>query len=134
MTPDRPSPVPDLASEPFFAGLRAHRLLVQRCPHCGSVQLGELYCNRCHADGLVWVPASGRATLHSFVNVHMRYHEGFADQMPYSGALVELEEGPRLYASIVEQDGRALVIGLPLQVRYSTLSSATVVPVFAPAQ
>ncbi len=132
MTPNRPSPEPDLSSVPFYEGLQQHCLLVQRCPHCGTIQLGELYCNHCHADGLQWVPASGRARLHSYVHMHMSYHEGFADQIPYNAATIELEEGPRFYTNIVGMDDQALVIGMPLQVQYSTLSTGTVVPVFAP--
>ena len=133
MTPDRPSPEPDLASQGFFDGLRARRLMVQRCPHCGALQLSELQCNRCHAEGLEWVPASGRATLYSLVNIHMRYHEGFADQVPYNAATVELAEGPRLYANIVAAGPDPLALGMPLEVDYSELSTGVVVPVFRPA-
>jgi len=133
MTPDRPSPEPDLASAGFFAGLQEQRLMVQRCPHCGTVQLGELYCNRCHADGLEWIEASGRATLYSFINIHMRYHAGFADQSPYPATVVELAEGPRFYASVTGAGAADLVNGMPLTVGFDRLATGVVVPVFHPA-
>lgn len=132
MTPDRPSPEPDLASAGFFAGLQEQRLMVQRCPYCGTLQLGELYCNHCHAPGLEWIAASGRATLYSFVNIHMRYHAGFADQSPYPAAMVELEEGPRFYASVVDVAACDLKPGMPLTVGYDRLATGVVVPVFRP--
>lgn len=125
----RPLPVPDPASAPFFAALLQRRLLMQRCTQCGTCQLGETRCNHCDAPAPTWVQACGRGTLHSFTIIHQRYHPAFASRIPYNAAVVELEEGPRLFSTIVDCDNQSLRVGLPLQVDFEQEGDA-VLPVF----
>jgi len=58
------------------------------------------------------VPASGRGTIYSFTRVHTAHHPAFADRLPFTGGIVELEEGPRLFAPLVG-DG-SMAIGDPV--------------------
>ena len=66
-------------------------------------------------DDIEWIPASGRATLHSYAVYRQQYHPDFPP--PYNVAHVELEEGPRLISRIVPDEGAAIVIGMPLRAR-----------------
>ncbi len=76
--------------------------------------------------------ASGRATLHSYVISH-RPAPGFVP--PYSIAVVELEEGPRMMTNIVgvAQTPEALVLDMPLTVRFEAIDDEISLPLFAPA-
>lgn len=130
MNPNRPSPEPDQVSEPFFAGLNRGQLLLQRCRQCNTVQLGELYCNHCHADALSWIPASGKGKVIAAVQVHMRYHEGFEDDIPYNVVTVELDEGPRIYSNVVGMPTAEVRVGMRVEAEYSQLATGTTVPVF----
>lgn len=132
LNPSLPFPLPDDISRQFFEGLAKKQLLVQHCSDCGFTQLGSLRCLRCHRGDLPWRPASGRATLYSHARVHTLYHPAFADRIPYDIALVELEEGPQLYASLTAMGQLEPVVGMPLQVSYSTLPDGHVLPMFAP--
>lgn len=49
------------------------------------------------------VPSSGRGRLISWVVYHTSYHPYFEDKLPYAVAVVQLEEGPRLIASLVDE-------------------------------
>jgi len=111
---DIPVPEPDLASANFFAALDAGRLEILRCDDCGTANLAVLRCDVC--AGIAFTPesASGRATLYSFTRVHIAHHPAFADRLPVCGGIVELEEGPRLFAPLSGEG--ALCIGAELVV------------------
>lgn len=132
MNPSRPSPVPDFVSGPFFEGLAAGELRVQRCTACGALQIGELACNACHATSLEWIRANGKGAIHSFVVMHSDFHPAFTLNLPYNVATVELDEGPRLYANITGIADGDLRVGMRVTVGYSRLDSGVTVPVFSP--
>ena len=100
MSADRPRAEPDALSGPFFAALAEGRLAVQRCADCGTRQLNQERCLTCCGEDLAWSPASGAGHVHSFVVMHTVFHPAFAGEVPYVVALVELEEGPRVFANI----------------------------------
>ena len=76
--------------------------------------------------------ASGRATLYSYV-IHHRPVPGFVP--PYSIAVVQLEEGPRMMTNIVEteQTPEALQLDMPLEVVFQRMNDEISLPLFRPA-
>lgn len=76
--------------------------------------------------------ASGRATLHSYV-IHHRDAPGFT--APYSIAVAQLEEGPRMMTNIVgcDQTPEALVLDMDLEVIFEELTDDISLPLFQPA-
>jgi uncharacterized OB-fold protein len=80
-----------------------------------------------------WFTASGRAQLHTYLISH-RPGPGFATEVPYAIAVVELEEGPRMMTNIVGVDNTpdALQLDMPLEVDFEPRGDQ-VVPVFRPA-
>lgn len=130
MPPAKPMPEADPATLPFFEALSRQVLQVQRCKRCGTFQLGERRCNHCRSETLDWVAASGRASLYSFVVVHTAYHAAFPP--PYNAAIVELEEGPRIYSNVIGCSDAQLRIDMPLHVVFEA-QGGTWLPVFQPA-
>ncbi|MGI8550342.1 MAG: Zn-ribbon domain-containing OB-fold protein [Dehalococcoidia bacterium] len=130
----KPIPQPDDASRPFFDGARRGVLMIERCLEC-QVYLapGSFVCSECLGDRLEWVQASGRGTLFTFAIMHQRYHPGFAAELPYNIAVVELEEGPRLNTSIVGVRNEDLRVGIPLLVTFEQLSAEVSLPKFRSA-
>ena len=127
----RPVPVPDEASAPFFQGAARGELVLQRCRSCGAFMWPvKPRCVECFSAEVEWTPASGRAELYSFVVVHQRY-AGFEE--PYVIATVETLEGVRFNASIVGVDRDELEIGMQLEVVFEPVSDNVVVPKFRPA-
>jgi len=99
MTP-LPVPEPDLASARFFEALDAGTLQILRCAVCGTAHLAVLTCDVCGGTDFEGIVASGVATIYSFTRVHIAHHPAFADRLPVCGGIVELEEGPRLFAPL----------------------------------
>ena len=126
----RPVPVPDEASAPFFEGAARGELMLQRCRSCGAFMWPvRARCVECFSGDLEWKAASGRAELYSFVVVHQRY-PGFEE--PYVLATVETPEGVRFNTSIVGAGADELTIGMQLTVAFERVSDDVVVPKFEP--
>ena len=77
--------------------------------------------------------ASGRAKLYSYV-IHHRPVPGFVP--PYSIAVVELDEGPRMMTNVVDcpQTPEALELDMVLEVKFEKLDDAVTLPLFRPAK
>ena len=132
--PPVPVPTPDEASAPYFAGAAAGRLMLMRCRACGAFRFPSRdRCDECWATDTEWVPASGRATLHSWVIFHQVYHPAFNERVPYNVALVQLEEGPRITSNVVGGEPGELRAGMPLVVTFETVAEGIALPKFRPA-
>ena len=102
-------PQPEITpiNAPHWQGLREGRLMVQRCARCGHHWMpAREDCPSCLHDDYEWVRASGKGKLISWVVYHTAFNKAFADRLPYSVAVVELEEGARVITNIVNwRDG-----------------------------
>src|SRR3954466_13751860 len=104
-------------TEFFWAGVKEHRLLIQRCASCGQLRHPPRpMCPHCHALEWDTVESSGRGTVFSFVIPHHPLLPGFDG--PYVVALVDLDEGTRLVTNVVGVVPDAVTIGMRVQARY----------------
>ena len=129
-----PHPRPGLTHDNrfFWDGLRAGKLLVQRCAGCGRLQHPPApMCPRCHGFAMESIEASGRGTVHSFVVVHHPPVPPFA--YPNVIVLVALAEGTRLVSRLVGVDPDAVAIGMPVEVAFETVEDDLVLHYFRPA-
>jgi uncharacterized OB-fold protein len=127
-----PTPTPE--TRPFWEGTRRGELRLQRCDACAHVYFPPRpFCPKCAGRKVSWFKASGRGLLYSYV-IHHRPVPGFTP--PYSIAVVELQEGPRLLTNIVNcpQTPEALQLDMPVEVSFKQLSDEIALPVFQPAE
>jgi uncharacterized OB-fold protein len=95
--PAPPRPSPDQQSEPFWAGLREHRVPIQACTACGRRRFPPTPgCPYCADPGIRWEEAPGTGTVYSFITVHRAFDAAFADDVPYDIATVDLDGGGRI--------------------------------------
>jgi len=96
--------LPPITSEnaPFWDGLVQGRLMLQGCQSCRKLRYPIApVCPACGGAQFDWDEASGRGKVFSWVRYHRSYLPEFADRLPYIVALVELDEGPRLFAHLI---------------------------------
>jgi uncharacterized OB-fold protein len=132
-SPERPLPWPTPETAHFWEGTRAGELRLQRCRSCSASYFPPRpFCPACGHREVEVYRASGRGRLHSYVINH-RPAPGF--EAPYSIAVVELEEGPRMMTNIVDcpQTPEALVLDMPVEVRFEALSDEISLPLFTPS-
>jgi uncharacterized OB-fold protein len=95
------------AESPYWQALEEGRLIFPRCRRCDHAWLPPRHeCPSCLAADWEWETASGEGRLISWVVYHVAYHDAFADRLPYSVAVVELAEGPRLVTNLVDAGDR----------------------------
>ncbi|MGN6310758.1 MAG: Zn-ribbon domain-containing OB-fold protein [Xanthobacteraceae bacterium] len=131
----RARPIPTPETQHFWDGTRAGELRLQRCDACDHVYFPPRpFCPSCASRKVSVFPASGKATLYSYVINHRPPAPGFTP--PYAIAVVTLEEGPRMMTNIVDcpQTPEALVLDMPLRVTFEKLDDAITLPQFAPAK
>jgi uncharacterized protein len=117
MNAEQDFPMPDTTGvgAHYWNALGEGRLTFQRCKACSKAWLpARTECPQCLSPEWTWNPASGKATLVSWVVYHHAYHPWFAKKLPYNVAVVELAEGPRLISNVVDA-GKTLRIDMPLQ-------------------
>jgi uncharacterized OB-fold protein len=91
---------PNAETKPFWDGVSAGELRLQRCSDCGrALFYPRVVCPYCFSDQLSWFTASGTGTVYSCTVAHRAFGE-FAGQAPYTIALIDLVEGPRMLSRI----------------------------------
>jgi uncharacterized OB-fold protein len=131
----KPVPTPSPESLPYWEGTAQGELRIQRCLDCTKYYFyPRSGCPNCASTNVTWEKASGRAKLHTYLISH-RGMGGFADQIPYAIAVVELEEGPRMMTNIVgiENTPENLVLDMDLEVEFESRGDQAI-PVFHPAR
>jgi uncharacterized OB-fold protein len=110
------------------------RLLIARCGSCERVHhYPRVMCPFCWSEDVTAVEASGRATLYTYSTIFMNDLPPFKERLPYTAAVVELAEGPRLMTTIVDADPADLRIGMPLRAKPLEIADGVTAFVFSPA-
>lgn len=115
----------------YFEAARGHRLLIQRCTGCLRLRHPPTAaCAQC--GSLEWdsIESCGQGSLFSFTVVHAPVVAPF--RPPYVVGVVELAEGTRVVANIVEVDPKAVAIGMLLEVGFMECDALLTLPVFRP--
>jgi uncharacterized OB-fold protein len=134
MTYEKPLPVLDPESTPFWEACHDHKLKIVRCLDCGTVRFPPTsFCPNCNSAKLEWIEASGKATVFSWIVVrHPVPKDVYALDVPYVVALVTLEEGVRMPTNIVGCAPEEVTAYMPLKVQFRDVTPEITLPVFAP--
>ncbi|MCU1501496.1 MAG: acyl dehydratase [Ilumatobacteraceae bacterium] len=115
MGEELPRPVAIDATRPFWDGLAAEEVRLQRCRACNAwVFYPRPRCPSCLSDDLEWHTVSGRGTVYSYTVARQATHPAFAAQVPQLLAIVELDEGVRMTTTLVGLGPDEIRIGLPV--------------------
>jgi len=115
----RPAPLPDEVSLPYWEAARDHRLVVQVCRECRAAQFPpDLVCHACLGADLDFEESAGRGQLYTFAVYTRAFDAAF--EVPYVLALVDLVDRPgvRLMTNIVDTPVDALAVDMPVEVTF----------------
>jgi uncharacterized protein len=130
---NKPIPVPSAESQAYWDGLRDRKLLMPRCDACGKYWFPpSLLCPHCNATKWTWTSTSGRGRIFSYVVYHRVYHPGFADEVPYAVAVIELDEGPRMISNVIGIAPDKLACDMRVEVVYQPITETITLPKFKP--
>ncbi len=129
--PRRPLPRPTPETQHFWDGTREHELRLQRCDACDKVYFPPRpFCPGCASREVSVFKASGRGILYSYVINH-RAAPGF--EPPYSIAVVELDEGPRMNTTLINVEHDQIQCGMRVKVAFDDITDEITLPKFEPA-
>lgn len=132
--PNKPLPAISGETRAFWEGARRGELLIQRCDRCNEYQwYPRGFCSNCWSREIRNVPASGRGTVWTYTITYQNRSPGFNEETPYVLALVELEEGVKVFTNIVECDPRDVRIDMAVEVAFVPATAQVHVPVFKPS-
>lgn len=135
MSKAKPVPPPMPEALPFWEGCRRHELWLPYCTACEAFFFyPRPFCPRCFTWQVDWRRASGRGVVHAFAIHYRATNPLWADDVPYVTAVVELEEGVRLFSHLldVEPDPSRIYAGMPVEVVFEEASDDMTLPKFRP--
>ena len=134
----RARPVPARPDQPYWDGLREHRLLLPSCPDCAAFRYPPLpRCPRCLSAAVTWRECGDRGTLWSWATARRAFAPGLG--VPYTVVQVELAVQPGLLidstldAVGADGGGQPLRLGLPVTAVYLDDPRGFTVHAFTPA-
>lgn len=98
---NKPIPPPDpYVAKPFWDGAKEGKLMLPRCTACNRVHFyPRTICPYCHESSIEWFEASGEGYLHTFA-VQQRAFGGWAEEVPFVTAYIDLKEGDRIFTQL----------------------------------
>jgi uncharacterized OB-fold protein len=109
----KPLPQIDDRNRPHWTGNAAGELRVQCCNDCKTTRFpASRWCPHCLSEDTSWQPTSGKGQVWSFCVFHRAYFKGFAGDIPYAVALIELDEGVKIYSNLVGVPREKINIGM----------------------
>lgn len=118
----------------YFERLKHHELVYHFCDACDRVLFPlRQVCTGCASENLTLKVSSGQGSVHSFTTQYRAAHPFFADSVPYTLLLVDLEEGFRVLANLVEAVESDIAIGSPVEAVFDDSEEDLTVLRFKPA-
>ncbi len=128
---EKPLPVRDAESAPFWEAAKAHKLMLQHCTGCDRfIHYPRAVCPHCNGPSMDWRDASGEGTIHSFTVARRPAGPAFKEDVPYVVVLVDLKEGPRMMSNLVTDDVDGVKIGQAVEVLFDDVTEEITLPKF----
>ncbi len=125
---DKPLPIPDPDSQPYWDAIRQGVLKIQRCTDCGTYRWpARAMCNRCFSFASEWPTVSGRGVIKSWVTTQRAFLACFEADVPFTTLTVQLNEQDdiRILGQLATP-GAKLEIGMPVRAVFRRVTDTDV--------
>jgi hypothetical protein len=132
---DYAKPLPILSDDnrPFWQATTKNELRMQQCLDCRHIRYPINHvCPKCLSEKAEWKQLSGRGEVFSYIVFHQVYHPGFAKDVPYNVAMIQLEEGPRMISNVVGVPVDQVKVGDKVEAVFDPVTKDITVPRFSP--
>jgi len=118
---------------PFWEAARRGRLVIQQCRDCAKfIFYPSVICEHCLSDRLEWQEMSGRGTVESYSTVYRPFTKEFVADVPYTVALVRLDEGIMILTWLSGVEPDAARIGMKVEVTFERMNDEIALHRFKP--
>ncbi|MFN8543389.1 MAG: OB-fold domain-containing protein [Candidatus Binatia bacterium] len=126
-------PMQGLAAQ-FYGYCRNRELRFQRCTSCWTWRhVPRATCAACGSWEFEWTRSTGRGRVLTWTVVRRPMHPAFAADVPYAPTVVELEEGVRMVASLVDVPPDEIRQDMPVEVVFDAVTPDVTLPRFRPS-
>lgn len=131
---NKPLPGLDGLTKEFYDFCKQEDLHFQRCSSCNTFRhVPREMCAQCNSFDWEWVRASGKGTVYTWTVVERALHPAFMEDTPMAPVVVEMEEGVRLLANMLDCPPDQLEIGMPVTIAYEAVTDEVTLPRFRKA-
>lgn len=126
-------PTIDELNRPFWDGCREGVLRLQRCAACERLRYPiSPVCPHCTGVEAAWERLSGRGAIYSFAVFRHAYNDAWREKVPYTVALVDLEEGVTMISNVVGVPPDEVHVGQSVAVVFEAATPEIAIPQFRP--
>jgi len=129
-----PIPEADALTQPFWEACAQHRLVVQRCRHCGAFgHPPRPVCRRCQGRDFEWTESQGRGEVFTYKIAHHAVHPAVEEQVPYGVVVVKLDDcgGTLVTSNLVDLAPEEIRVGLRVRLVWDDVAEGVALPRFA---
>ena len=118
----------------FYDYCKKHELRFQHCTNCSTWRhVPRDMCAKCGSFAWEWAKSSGKGKLFSWTTAMQPMLPQFADLVPYSPVVIEMDEGVRLVSWLTNVPPEELRLGLPVEVVFDDVTPEVTLPKFRKA-
>jgi len=129
----RPIPIVSPETKPFWNACKEGIFLIQQCLACRRFQYHYRgFCCHCWSDQVVDVPIDGSGTVWTYTVIERHRMPAFNALVPYVVALIELPQGIKVLANVINCDPDSISIGTRVHLTFVDAGEIRI-PMFEPA-
>ena len=129
---ERPAPVPNDLTQPFWDACNEQRLVLQNCTACDRLHYPPTQrCNQCgSADHLAWKEVPGRGHIDVYFVILDSRIRGFRSAQPINFAVITLDEDPgvNFLSNLPGTPTGEVPVGAPVELIFEPTSTGQMVP------
>ncbi len=116
---NRPQPhFPEPDTQQFWDNVKDGKLTYQTCDDCHEVVFyPRSHCTQCGSGNLTWNESKGEGSVYTYSVVRQNRLPGFVEIGAYSVAYIDLDEGFRMFSTVVGVDDPTTQIQIGQRVR-----------------
>jgi len=134
MTYEKPLPIINEDTAPYWEYCHKHELRMQRCTRCGYIRFPPGFvCPECHSLQAEWTRLSGMGKVYSFAVFRTAFHPSYQNDIPYAVAIIQLDEGPRMESNITGCKMEDIQIDMRVEVQFHDVTDEISLPKFKAA-
>jgi uncharacterized OB-fold protein len=118
-------------AEEYWRGARQGKLMYQKCRVCGAIQFPFLtLCRNCLSEEIEALESSGRGQVITFSTIYRAPSPAFVANVPYTVALVELEEGYRMLSALFDTPPESVSMNMKVKACFRPFDAEHALPLF----
>ncbi len=108
------------AVKKFWDALEEGKLITTKCPKCGKIEFPpKIICTSCYSDEMEWIELPKKGRIYSFAEMNV-VPRGF--NPPITVAVVELENGVRLFSHVIDASFEDLKVGDEVEIDFQEMN------------